>query len=89
MLTNGINDDIISSPNKGEVKMKYTKKLKMAMAALDITQEKLAQLTNQSKQNLWQKINAGNFRIKDYEDWLSAMGCKLEVHILLPDGERL
>lgn len=69
--------------------MKYKKKLKMVMAALDITQEKLAQLTNQSKQNLCQKINAGNFRIKDYEDWLSVMGCKLEVQILLPDGERL
>ena len=67
--------------------MKYTKKLKMAMIATNTNQIKLAELTNQSQQNLSQKMQHNNFRIQDFERLVNAMGCELKVQIVLPNGE--
>ena len=55
--------------------MKYTNKLKMAMIATNINQVKLAELTNQSQQNLSQKMVSNSYRIQEYERLINAMGC--------------
>ena len=67
--------------------MKYTNKLKMAMIATNTNQAKLAKLTNQSQQNLSDKMTRDNFRLQEYEQLLSAMGCELKIQIILPNGE--
>ena len=67
--------------------MKYTNKLKMAMIATNINQVKLAKLTNQSQQNLSDKMTRDNFRLQEYERLLTAMGCELKIQIILPNGE--
>ena len=67
--------------------MKYTNKLKMAMIATNTNQVKLAKLTNQSQQNLSDKMTRDNFRLQEYEQLLTAMGCELKVQIILPNGE--
>ena len=67
--------------------MKYTQKLKMAMIATNINQIKLAELTNQSQQNLSQKMLSNNYKIQEYERLLSALGCQLKINIILPNGE--
>ena len=67
--------------------MKYTKKLKMAMVATNINQVKLAELTNQSQQNLSEKMTRDNFRLQEYERLVRAMGCELKIQIILPNGE--
>ena len=67
--------------------MKYTNKLKMAMIATNINQVKLAEMTNQSQQNLSEKMMKGNFRLHEYEKLVSAMGCVLKVQVILPNGE--
>ena len=67
--------------------MKYTNKLKMAMIATNINQIKLAELTNQSQQNLSDKMTRDNFRLQEYEQLLMAMGCELKIQIILPNGE--
>lgn len=69
--------------------MKYTTKLKMAMIATNINQIKLAELTNQSQQNLSQKMVTGNYKIKEYEKLVKALGCELRVSIVLPNGETI
>ena len=67
--------------------MKYTTKLKMAMIATNINQIKLAELTNQSQQNLSDKMIRDNFRLQEYERLVTAMGCELKIQIVLPNGE--
>ena len=66
--------------------MKYTQKLKMAMIATNINQVKLAELTNQSQQNLSQKMVSNSYRIQEYERLVNALGCELKIEIILPNG---
>ena len=69
--------------------MKYTQKLKMAMIATNTNQVKLAKLTNQSQQNLSDKMTRDKFRLQEYEQLLTAMGCELKIQIILPNGETI
>lgn len=66
-----------------------TKKLKMAMTALNITQVDLATRTNQTQANLSKKMCMDNFRINEYSTLVDALGCKLDIIITLPDGTTL
>ena len=67
--------------------MKYTQKLKMAMIATNTNQVKLAEITNQSQQNLSQKMVSNNYKIQEYERLVNALGCELRIQIILPNGE--
>ena len=67
--------------------MKYTNKLKMAMIATNTNQVKLAKMTLQSQQNLSEKMTKDNFRLREYENLVTAMGCELKIQIILPNGE--
>lgn len=67
--------------------MTYTQKLKMVMAATNINQIKLAEMTNQSQQNLSEKMAKNNFRLAEYERLVNALGCELKIQIILPNGE--
>ena len=69
--------------------MQLAKKLRIAMLETNITQVELARRTEQSQQNLSRKIVLDNFNIKEYERLVKALGCELEVTIVLPDGTRL
>lgn len=66
--------------------MTVIKKLKMAMAALDINQRELATRVNQSPAGLSKKLVADNLRINEYATLVAALGCKLDITITLPDG---
>ena len=57
------------------------------MIATNTNQVKLAKLTNQSQQNLSDKMTRDNFRLQEYEQLLTAMGCELKIQIILPNGE--
>ncbi len=67
--------------------MTYTQKLKMAMVATNINQVKLAELTNQSQENLSQKMAKNNYKMQEFERLVTAMGCELKIQIILPNGE--
>ncbi len=67
--------------------MTYTQKLKMVMVATNINQVKLAELTNQSQENLSQKMAKNNFKMQEFEKLIKAMGCELKIQIILPNGE--
>ena len=64
-------------------------KLKMAMTAVNVNQTELAKLTNQTKANLSNKMTADNFRIKEYAELVRALGCTLEINIVLPNGKTI
>lgn len=66
-----------------------TKKLKKTMLELDISQIELAKRLNQTQSNLSQKFVANNFKLSEYEKLVEALGCKLEINIILPTGEKI
>jgi hypothetical protein len=66
-----------------------TKKLKMAMTALNITQADLGARVNQTQANLSKKFVMDNFRINEYATLVEALGCKVDIIITLPDGTTL
>lgn len=66
-----------------------TEKLKIAMIKQNINQTKLADLTNQTQNNLANKLKLNNFKLSEYERLVSALGCLLEVNIVMPNGEKV
>lgn len=66
-----------------------TEKLKIAMIKQDVSQLELANRTQQSKSNLSQKISANNFKLSEYAKLVEALGCTLEINIVLPSGEKI
>lgn len=71
------------------MKLTYSQKLKTAMMLTNTTQEELAKVLGTTQANLSQKITADNFKIKDYEKLVSALGCSLEINIVFPDGSKI
>lgn len=69
--------------------MNLTEKLKIAMIKQDITQIQLAERTGQTQSNLSQKFAANNFKLSEYQKLVEAMGCSLELNIVLPNGEKV
>ena len=69
--------------------MSLSKKLKIAMIELNVNQVELAQRTNQTQANLSKKLKVNNFRLREYEELIHALGCTLEIKIVLPSGKCL
>lgn len=66
-----------------------TEKLKIAMIKQNISQTKLAELTDQTQKNLSNKMARDNFKLSEYQKLVEAMECQLEINILLPNGEKI
>lgn len=64
-------------------------KLKIALKELDVTQTELARRTRQSHGNLANKLVRNNFQISEYQRLVEALGCELELNIILPDGRKI
>ena len=66
-----------------------TEQLKIAMLKQKVTQTELAHRTNQSQNNLASKMIRNDFKLSEYEKLVTALGCQLEINIILPNGERI
>lgn len=66
-----------------------TEKLKIAMIKQDVNQTQLATLTEQTQNNLANKLKLNNFKLSEYERLVNALGCTLEVNIVMPDGTKV
>lgn len=66
--------------------MSLSRKLKMAMTAVNINQIELAKMTDQAQPTLSKKMLTDNFKYSEYERLVKALGCTLRVEIVLPDG---
>jgi|GEM_PF-582842 len=66
-----------------------TEQLKIAMLKQKVSQTELAHRTNQSQNNLASKMSRNDFKLSEYEKLVTALGCQLEINIILPNGERI
>ena len=66
-----------------------TEKLKIAMIKQNVTQTTLAANAGQSQGNLANKLIRNDFKLSDYQKLVEALGCTLELNIVLPNGERI
>ena len=71
------------------MKITFAEKTRLAMKRLSMTLGDLAEATDQTRQNLSNKMTRGNFSEKDMEKIATALGCNLEIRIILPDGSEL
>lgn len=69
--------------------MKLTEKIKIAMIKTNTTQTVLAERTGQTQGNLANKLIRDNFKLSEYQKLVEALGCSLEVNIVLPNGEKI
>lgn len=66
-----------------------TEQLKIAMLKQKISQSDLADRTQQSRANLANKLSRNDFKLSEYDKLVTALGCQLEINIILPNGERI
>lgn len=66
-----------------------TEKLKIAMLKQNVTQTTLATNAGQSQGNLANKLIRNDFKLSEYQKLVEALGCTLELNIVLPNGERI
>lgn len=66
-----------------------TEKLKIAMIKQNVTQSELAVRSGQSQGNLANKFNRNDFKLSEYQRLVEALGCTLDIAIVLPNGERI
>lgn len=64
-------------------------KLKIAMIKQHTTQTRLAERSGQSQGNLASKIIRNDFKLSEYNKLVEALGCTLEINIVLPNGEKI
>lgn len=69
--------------------MKLTEKIKIAMIKTNTTQVVLAERTGQTQGNLANKLIRDNFKLSEFEKLVEALGCTLEINIVLPSGEKI
>ena len=69
--------------------MNLTEKLKIAMIKQSVNQTRLAELTEQTQRNLSNKMSRDNFKLSEYQKLVEALGCQLEICIVLPDGTKI
>ena len=69
--------------------MKLTEKIKIAMIKTNTTQTVLAERTGQTQGNLANKLIRDNFKLSEFQKLVEALGCSLEVNIVLPNGEKI
>ena len=61
-------------------------KIKIIMNRKSINMTELAAATNQTRQNLSNKMARDNFTEKDVRDMAAALGCEVVVEFRFPDG---
>lgn len=69
--------------------LNLSEKLRFALIKCGVSQTELAHRTNQTQSNLANKILRNDFKLSEYERLVEALGCNLEVNIVLPSGEKL
>ena len=65
-------------------------KIRVILKRRGMTVAQLAELTNQTRQNLSNKLTRDNFQEQDIKIIAEAMGCDYEAHLIMRDtGEKV
>ena len=62
--------------------MDIAKKIKICLLQKNIQMKDLAERTNQTQQNLTNKMRSNNFRVSELEEIAAALNAKLEVKFI-------
>jgi transcriptional regulator with XRE-family HTH domain len=71
------------------MEISVTEKIRLILKRQNMTLGDLATASGQTRQNLSNKMTRGNFSEKDIERLAVALGCKVEIRFILPDGSKL
>ncbi len=63
----------------------FAEKIKIMMGRRNMSSAELAELTNQSRQNLSNKLKRDNFTEQEMQSYATALGCKLEIRLVMDD----
>lgn len=66
--------------------MNTSKKIKMALAYLGISEAELARRIGKSPQAFSQRMKTGKWSEDDLKDIADALGCEIVVELRFPDG---
>lgn len=69
--------------------MSVSEKIRLLAKRQGITLGELADKTGQTRQNLSNKMNRGNFSESDIRDLAAALGCEVDIVFTMPGGEQL
>ncbi len=69
--------------------MTVAEKIRVIMKRQNMTMGDLAEKTKQTRQNLSNKMNRGNFSEKDILKMAKALNCSVEIRFTLPDGDSI
>lgn len=72
-----------------EFKMGAARKVKMLVAANEITVKDLAERLETSQSNLSNKLKRDNFSEKELEEIAQVCGAKVEINFVLEDGTKI
>lgn len=64
-------------------------KIKIIMKRCGMTLTELAAATNQTRQNLSNKMTRDNFTEVDMKALAKALGCEVSIEFQLPDGSKI
>ena len=69
--------------------MSVAEKIRTIIRRQKITLGDLAERTGQTRQNLSNKMSRGNFTEKDIAEMAIALGCKVQITFIFPDGTEI
>ena len=69
--------------------MTVAEKIRLIMKRQNMTMGNLADATEQTRQNLSNKMSRGNFTERDIEALANALGCQIKITFILPDGTEI
>lgn len=72
-----------------EIKMGAARKIKMLVAANEITVKELAEKLETSQSNLSNKLKRDNFSENELQNIAEKLGAKLEINFVLEDGTKI
>lgn len=72
-----------------EFKMGAARKIRMLVAANEITVKDLAVRLETSQSNMANKLKRDNFSEKELEDIAKVLGAKVEINFVLEDGTKI
>lgn len=72
-----------------ELKLGASRKIKMLVAANEITVRELAEKLQTSQSNLSNKLKRDNFSEKELEDIAEVCNAKVEINFILEDGTKI
>ena len=69
--------------------LSVAEKIRLIMNRQKITMGELAEASGQTRQNLSNKMNRGNFTERDIQTLANALGCTAEITFRMPDGTEI